>query len=303
MELISKLVSHQIATEVNNPEEPILLMPVGDIQWAGVENQVAMRMLRDHIQWGVDHNAYFLGMGDYIDYMSPSGREAYKGAKKYDSTLSVNDRAALMLVDELYDRALAPSKGRWLGLLEGHHFHETTDGLTTDMYLADKLGAEFLGSSAYVRLRFSYVRGKGESPHVKYGDVLIWCHHGVGTGQTSAAVLNKLLKMSTGFDADIYLMAHLHRKVAEPIDYTFPVYFADGETRLAHRTRIMACTGSFLKGYVEGNVIGRIKRGTYVEQKMLTPVALGGVVVTIKPRWKRVGDSGEIWLPDLGVSQ
>lgn len=37
-------------------------------------------------------------------------------------------------------------------------------------------------------------------------------------------------------------------------------------------------------------------RGGYVEKGMMNPVALGGILLKIQPRW---GDSG--WLPDLSV--
>lgn len=275
--------------------EPILLMPVGDIQWSGDEKGVALKMLKRHIEWGVEHNAYFLGMGDYIDTLSPSNRQKLAGAGFYDTALKVWDKQAQDLTEEIYDKALAPSRGRWLGLLEGHHYHKFQSGVTTDQILADKLHTKFLGSNAYVRLRFMN--------HQNPGDVLIWCHHGVGTGSTSASVLNRLGRISQAFAADIYLMGHLHRKVAEPIDYTFPVYPPrGGEPVLVHRTRIMACTGSFLKGYVVGSREGLTPRGTYVEQKMLNPVALGGVVITIVPRWKDT-KHGDLWVPDLTVSQ
>ena len=87
--------------------EPILLMPVGDIQWFGEYDATAIKMLARHIQWGVDHGAYFLGMGDYLDTFSPSNRERLAAAGVYDSGKKWMDKSAKKLVEELYEVALA----------------------------------------------------------------------------------------------------------------------------------------------------------------------------------------------------
>lgn len=284
MELVSHLVPAKQSKEV-------LIMPIGDIQWSGRDNEVAMAMLKRHVQWGVDNGAYFIGMGDYIDFMSPSNRQKYAASALYDTAVKSIDDKAMSLVEDLYLQALKPSKGRWLGLLEGHHFHEYRDGTTSDQGLAQMLDTRFLGSSAYVRLVL-------QDTKTRRGTVIIWCHHGVGGGTTLGAPLNKLERLMAAFEADIYLIGHHHKKVAGPIDRIEPVWGAgNGGSRLVHRTKVIACTGSFLKGYAEGGKQGAIPRGGYVEQKMLNPVALGGILLKIRPRWH----AAEGWSPDINV--
>lgn len=300
-----ELVSHSIPAKVG---QEILVMPIGDIQWSGRDPEVAMGMLRRHIQWGVDHGAWFLGMGDYIDFMSPSNRARYEAAGLYDTTRkSVDDKAA-SLTEDLFLRALKPSRGRWLGLLEGHHYHTYRNGITSDQDLAERLDAPFLGSCAFVRLMLQLSK-------TQRGSVTIWCHHGVGGGVTLGAPLNKLERLLTSWEADIYLIGHHHKKVAGPIDRIEPAWQGNrNHAGVVHRTKIIACTGSFLKGYatedgapskvkrtakgLEG-VPADVRRGGYVEQNMLNPVALGGVLVKIKPRWANSKGTG--WIPDLGV--
>jgi len=289
-----EIVSHLIPT-VGRASEPMLLMPVGDIQWIGNPKGVALKMLQRHIEWGVAHNAYFIGMGDYIDTFSPSNRQRLNSAALYDSALEHLDNAAEALVEDIFQKALAPSKGRWLGLLEGHHYHKFRDGTTTDQLLADKLGAPFLGTSAYVRLLFQRSGPKGTR-----GSVLIWCHHGVGGGITVGAPLNKLAHVVRGFEADIYLMGHFTSKDGKPLDRIEPVYPHKAPPRLVHRTKLMVCTGGFMKSYVPNSMDGRTPRGNYVEQKMLMPASLGGPLVRISPRWRQE-DGAELWLPDLSV--
>lgn len=277
--------------------DTLLLMPVGDIQWSGDRKGVALGMLKRHIEWGVDKGAYFLGMGDYIDTFSPSNRASLRGTKLYDSARAAISAKAVELTEEIYDKALAPSKGRWFGLLEGHHFAEVEGRGTTDQILAEKLESKFLGSSAYVRLKF--IRDhKGAGGN----NVDIWAHHGAGGGGREGSPLNKLDQVPRMFAADIYLMGHQHKKPAATVPYIQPYYpKGGGEPRLIHRKRILAGTGSFLKGYIEGAKDGSTPRGNYVEQKMLLPLQLGGVLVKITPRWKDMSDGNTIWLPDFNV--
>ena len=289
----------------DNPET--LICPIGDIQWAGEDESVAIGMLARHIEWGAKQGAWFVGMGDYTDAFSPSNRQAIETAAVYDTTRNVLDSAATMLVDELYERALAPSRGKWIGMLEGHHFHKFQDGTTSDQMLCNKLAAQFLGTSAYIRIRF---RVEGQPKEV--GQVLIWCHHGSGGGQRAGAPLNKLEMLPISFEGDIFMMGHTHKKVATPLDRIVPV-FPKGESnspaRLIHRTILLVSTGGFLRGYVEECKQGQTPRGNYVEQKMLPPIALGAPIIRIRPRWKDVEVRSEgkrvshstLWVPDLSV--
>ena len=83
-------------------------------------------------------DAWFLGMGDYIDFLSPSGRQKIAAAGHYEAALKSIDDRALDLMHEVYAMFLKPTKGRWLGMLEGHHFAQLRDGTTTDMRLDRK---------------------------------------------------------------------------------------------------------------------------------------------------------------------
>lgn len=271
----------------------LLLMPVGDIQWAGDEAEVALGMLKRHIKWGVDHDAYFIGMGDYIDTFSPSNRTKLTGAALYDTALKAMDRDAEARIKEIYNLALKPSKGRWLGLLEGHHYHEFRDRTTSDQLLAKMLDAPFLGTSAYVRLVFPKSNNSSSA-----GAVTIWCHHGQGSSSAAGGAVNRLSRVISTWDADIYLMGHHHKVGAQPMDYIRPIFPNHGAPRLMHATKLLVATGSFLKGYIVGRKDGPVPRGGYVESAMMNPVQLGAPLVKIRPRWE--GDS-DLWAPDFGA--
>ena len=117
-------------------------------------------------------------MGDYVDAHSPSNRirlsEALAGA--YDSTVNSIDVAGFKDIDTLYE-LFKPSKGRWLGMIRGHHWCQFSGskGDTTTI-LAQKLDTKNLGDCACLELNF----GGGLSAK-------IWAHHGVGSGMSSSS--------------------------------------------------------------------------------------------------------------------
>ena len=150
-----ELVTHTFTGKLRD-HEPIAIAPIGDIQWAGMKGPTAKDHLKRHIDHCMELKALFVGLGDYIDFLSPSNRQRLKSAALYETAEDVIDDKAMELVWELYEKFLKPTKGRWLGMLEGHHFTQLKTGETTDQRLCQLLDAKFLGSSAYIRLQFKH---------------------------------------------------------------------------------------------------------------------------------------------------
>lgn len=261
------------------PWAAVKLMPIGDIQYSGAGGPCDLDKLERHLKWGLASGCYFVGMGDYVDFASPSNRRRLKEAGLYDTSADVIDRAAARLTDELLE-VLAPTAGRWLGLLEGHHYYEHLDGTTTDTRLAKALRAPFLGTCSMIRLQFIEERHAARC--------VVWAHHGAGSGVSIGAPLTSLERIAASFDADLYLMGHQHKLVAAPKDM---LYMAERSTQLRHRTKMLVGTGSWLKGYLAGSTVGGRAGGTYVERAMLAPVALGGGLITITPEHREGADT------------
>lgn len=273
------------------PLEETTLMPIGDVQYAGGgdKDPCDVDRLQRHLGWGMKQGAYFLGMGDYLDTVSPSNRKALRAAGLYDTTKDAIEEIMAQRLEKFLG-IVKGTEGRWLGLLEGHHYYEFEDGTTTDTRLCQQLRAPYLGDCAFVRLVFQ-AQGR------KRVGCTIWCHHGEGSGRLAGAPLAPLERMSQAFEADIYLMGHHHRKVSAPLDRIY-VNWAERPPRLRHRRVIIGCTGGFLRGYMQGSRRGGRAQGTYVEQGMMAPAALGGLVIRIRPRQR----AGTYHL-DLGVEQ
>ncbi len=277
--------------------QEILILPIGDVQWAGEGSSTALTTLKEHIKWGVSKGAYFIGMGDYVDFASPSNRQKIAASGIYDTAHNVIELASSNLTKEIYERALKPSANRWLGMLEGHHFYQYSTGITTDMELCSLLKTQFLGTCAFVRLIF--VDGNSK----RHGHVTLWVHHGTGSGSKAGSPLNKLDQLPIYWDADIYLMGHQSKRVAAPLQRIEPIWSGRGDKHLKHRTIWIAGTGSFSRAYMAGNRHGNIPRGCYVEQAMMNPAALGGIKIRIRANWRSTGGGGSrLWEPEIEIT-
>jgi hypothetical protein len=266
MEIVSQTVKTKQSLTL--PGKELWVMPIGDVQ-CGVP-QCDEDRLRRHMEWGLEHDAYFLGMGDYVDMSNPTDRRKIRSADLNDSTtLALTEKAERDL--EKFRGLIDGSKGRWLGFLQGHHYIDFGDGTTTDTRLADEYGAPYLGDCAIVDLKF-------QSPAIS-PSCRIFVRHGAGSSGTEAGALTKVYKDVTAFDADIYLHGHYHRKVATKK----PRMYVNTEGELRYRNQIMAVTGSFLRSYMQGGVVGNRAGGTYPEVGALPPVTLGGILLKVRP--------------------
>jgi hypothetical protein len=265
------------------PWKDTLIIPIGDIQLQSKRENVDMDRLKKVIDFGVEHDAFYVGMGDFIDMESPSNRAFLRGATLYDSAVDALDASAEELEDELKE-VFKPTIGRWLGLLEGHHFHHHQDGTTTDVRFAQYLKAPFLGTCGYIGLTF-----KSPGKHVN-NQISIWAHHGRGGGKLMSSSLNQLESAVRGFDADIYLIGHHHKSNAAKPARIYPS-FGTKHSTLRQRELILATTGSFLKGYLEGSQQGGRAGGLYPERGMMNPLALGSVKIWLRPRFR----SNKLW--------
>ncbi len=267
------------------PWKPLHIIPVGDVQWAGKDHySVADGALIDHINKGKEYEARgeivrYLGMGDYIDFLSPSNRTRLDAAALYDNALDILDKTALYLNDELFDVALKPTVGKWVGLVEGHHFKNLSTGATSDMMLCEKLRARFLGTAALVKFNFKWDSSAGTGV-----PFTIWAHHGLGNGQSGYYPLTRLEKVSAQWEGiNVFLIGHTCKQAIELQNQIAPSW-PKGKLKLVHRKVYLVGTGGFSRSYVEGAKQGRVPRGHYSEKGMMAPVPLGSPIIHVVPR-------------------
>ena len=131
------------------------------------------------IDRALEANAIFVGHGDLVDFASPSSRAKLTSSGAYQGPMRKLDDIAAQLEDEVYERFLKPTCGRWAAMVEGHHFWQHQDGTTSDSRLAKRLGCPHMGTEAVIEWLWQGVKFQS------------WHHHGWGAGQ-EAALLNRL---------------------------------------------------------------------------------------------------------------
>lgn len=292
-----EIVCHKIAIPKGQTE--IIVAPLGDIQFAGVKEELAWNRLLRFRDEALERGAWFLGTGDMTDFMSPSNRARYEAAGLYDTAKRVINDKARELCDVLLDELLAPTKGRWLGMVEGHHYAHLVTGETTDQYLCAKLHAPFLGTSAYVGLSFDTPVGNRT--------VTLWVHHGEGGGQSCAAPVNKLEGLANAWEGvDVMLVGHMSKKASASIQRQYPVWGGRKPTSRDREVHLVG-VGGWLKGWQPGSRQGNTPRGNYVEKRMLKPVAIGSPFIRIRAGIRREdmlqkgGMDERFWEPEIRV--
>lgn len=272
-------------------DQRILLMPIGDVHFgaAGFPTQ----RFADHIKWGIERGAYFLGMGDIMEFTSKSQRGVLRNLR--DSQRELMDGQAAGAVEQLVSLLTkAGSLGHWIGWLEGDHFYEFLDGTTSDQRLCGALGGTFLGTSTLLRLVLKAANGHHAC------DVYVYATHGLRKGLAPLEQVMKFLPQPS-----IYLMAHDHSKISTAID----ALMRTPSGYLYHSTKILARTGGWLRGYLETaaskpNRPAIASRGSYVERGAMVPSALGGLVFSIGLKRTHVRSNGgeDFCQPDIHYS-
>lgn len=250
--------------------EKIFIVPFGDVhrstkRCSEVKWKEFCYNMSSRIALG--ENIYFLGMGDYDDFMSAGERIKIQNADLHETTEEkideVLDRHVNILVKELEF-----AKGRFIGLIEGNHYGRYfNSGITTTQKMCEMLQCSYLGGSSFIRLSLAM----GE----KRMAVDIFAHHGLGGGSTGGSSINSVERMATVAEADIYLMAHDHKKWG----------FKSSRLRLTHgsqfniqdRQLLFGRTGSFLKAYEPGT-------HGYVAEKCMRPSDIGHIEIIMTPR-------------------
>lgn len=264
------------------------ITPIGDIHYGGRDCDV--KLLKQVVEKiASEKSHYWIGMGDMGEFINMKD-------KRFDA-----DEIAPELLPKIGKLAqaqgeniveiLAPIKDRCLGLLCGNHEetvrlryeHDIHSHTCAGLYHADNtLGIVSpedmdLGYSAFVRVKF----GMGESWDARAGknvqrwkQFVIYAHHGAGGGRKTGSKVNRLEDHTVSFpDCDMYVMGHVHDKVA----WVKPsLAVAAREDKIIDRHRAFGITGTFKRTYQLGGM-------GYGEKQMYPATALGVISFTVTP--------------------
>lgn len=215
-------------------------------------------------------DAYFFGMGDYLDSTSTSERECLGHiSSKMHETFSRDIIALQYAKCELIAKELEFMRGRIIGMLNGNHYFQFPSGINSDQKICELLGAQYLGVCSFVRLYFEMAN----STQMLSRD--IFAHHGAGAARLFGGSFNRVQQMAEGAEADIYAMGHDHKRIASPGQpRLFLRHSAHDGLRIEQREPVVLRTGSFLASFEPGVV-------NYNVDACRSPASLGHVEVLV----------------------
>jgi hypothetical protein len=174
-------------------------------------------------------------------------------------------------------------RGKLIGLMEGNHYGEFQNGTTTTQKMAEMLGCKYLGVSTFIRLTFG-----SSTKHKTSSSIDIWAHHGKGASRLVGGSLNRVEQMLEAAECDIALMGHDHKK-SIGTKTRFRLTQGSGQVKLSHRKVLIGRTGSFLKGYEEG-------QPSYIVDAAMNPTDLGVIKIEMTPRRDRKDGEDRFWI-------
>ena len=212
-------------------------------------------------------NAYWVGMGDYAEFITPSDRR-FDPSQKAIANWVEQDNIAECQTKWVVD-LFTPIKDKCWGLLYGNH-EESIRKFNHDNVqknICDRLGVDNLGFSCFLILHF---RRAGKSDGRNYKCAIT---HGSSSAITEGAKLMALMRFMKSMDADMYAYGHIH----DYIPKSFTRLGVSDAGRIKNKVAIGATTGSWFRTYTQGII------SSYGEQKVYPPTEITAAVFTIDP--------------------
>ena len=288
-----KFTTHTIKVTLPSMKEHIRLIPLNDIHYdtESCDRERFNEFIRDNLDTMRPWDKV-IGVGDWQDFASESERRSLTTAKVHASTRETFDKDAKRNCDKLLKKII-PYKDNFIGIIRGNHWwqfmHDLDDdmaGIETDQYFAREIGCPFLDDFCYINLVINF---KNTTKSCLVGIVVC---HGKAGGKLAGSTVNQVDDLRMIFpNADMYFMAHDHRKLAVPVS-SLSVSYNRGKSYLRERTHWLLRGGCFKRAYVdgmEGYEVGKYR-----------PNSLGGIVTEIGVRRSRVGGR-EVLSPDIRV--
>lgn len=261
----------------------IRIWNLADLHW--MSKGCAENRLKDDIkEIRDDPYSFWFGGGDYCDFIG------YKD-KRFDPD-AVADWVTVKEMGRLaatgytgVAKLLRPIAHKCLGLLEGNHervYELHTEQQERTQWLCCELNTPNLGYAAFVDVVLAR-DPKAKRPTlvdrpgaVRSGDswrIRFCLHHGAGFAQTPAGKLKRLIDFMEIFEADVYMMGHVHDQSGKRSS----VICADRQCKeLVSREKIGVISGSYLQTYKKDATL-------YGEQRMYKPTILGAASITLIP--------------------
>jgi hypothetical protein len=252
------------------------LIPIGDIHLGNKGCDI--QRLKELIAWIKEkENCMWIGTGDYCDFI------AYTDPRFDPSTVSKRyldnlGNCVQMQIHDIID-LFEPIAYKCIGFHRGNHEEKIRLKYHHDVMYELCKAFDFkipnLKDTAITRLKFiRNCNATGKKPHYTFD---IFSQHGRVGGRKGGNKINWLEDLIGYVKADVYIIAHSHIKATE----LKTQLYLDSHLNLKQRKKVLAVTGSFLRGYNEGH-------SSYIEKWMLPPTDLGVIKLMFNPREKDI---------------
>ena len=246
-------------------EDVFYIVPIGDTHLGncGFEKDRLVEL----VEWIKNkEKCFWIGMGDYVDCINYTD-------KRFDPD-TIDDKYIGLLSNTVSSQTediiklLLPIKDKCIGLHRGNHEEKIRLTYHYDVMheMKKSFDAPILDDSAITILLFDRQSSNATN------QIKIFSMHGCVGGRKGGNKVNWLEDLIAYVEADVYLIAHSHIKVAE----IKTQLIVDRYYHLRQRKKVLGVTGSFLRGYVSGS-------SGYIEKMMLPPTDLGVIKVIIIP--------------------
>ena len=234
---------------------------------------------KELIKWVKDTpNVYLIGGGDYVEGINISDYKRFDPDMVASEYKDVLGRIVQHQVDDMVN-ILKPVRDRIIGLSWGNHERTVLSRYHYDvmMSLCGKLDVRCLGWASITRLKLIRPHKGGVASQV----VHIFMEHGSGGGKKKGGKVNRLEDRSNDFDADIFIMAHTHDKIATTKSQLYVP--RQGEMSLRERKRVYCICPSYYNTYRLGDM-------SYGERSGYSPTSTGVVRIDIIMKHSRTLD-------------
>ena len=167
--------------------DEVKLIPLGDIHLG--EAGCDTKLLKGTLDYIKKSDSQVIGMGDYIN---AGTRNSVSDI--YSETMNPMEEYETMI------EYLEPIKENIWGFLVGNHEYRIwrESGINVAKFMAKELDTKYLGFSIFTKLK------------VKNQNYSIYATHGSSGAWTPEGKLRAVRKLGESFDADVYLMGHVH---------------------------------------------------------------------------------------------
>jgi len=274
MEVLEKTISY------HRPDK-FTIYPLGDMHIGVIHcDEDLLRTTVEDIR--KDRNAYWLGMGDYGDCITPSDFKRWDGKILAPWMKEHADNIGPTQVRKV-DEILKPIWNKCLGLIEGNHddnirrynhydfMSELLERANDKRPKNDPI--KYAGVSCFLRLNFR--RTNTTETH----DYIIHARHGEGSARTSGARALAVLRLSQSMvNAHIVLSGHLHGQESPDI----PQRLVLRNGKIKSFETIATMTGAWVRAYMQG------VPPCYLERWGSPPSTLGCPKITIQPQYGKM---------------